>query len=983
MGIPRRFLLQGALRDVEAVATPSSNPTVVKCTARAAVYKKHKAIFKAAEKDIRKEGKHLVDRLFKKKLHLLSEKDISKVLKKVIKGRIKNELVWDDLHRVIFCCNVGCTGGADPIEEPAEGRSMGPLPQTASLSPPLTMNDLRSDHTTPYNRHIDHVNAYLLSIALKKLNRRSAALLSFLFAYLRNSYRSMEPRHFLQIFLVLVKFTFRHVSVVHRVDPPPLGRDNQASHALHNWSSLCSGSTSPTPPEPLLHCVDGEPPPGRQHNHWTQMIRSEKNLLHVLTLHCADNINMFTVNDVAMTCEALCFFTLKENPFVPFWNDFLSHVFGVSTGRSRVENTSVHTEDSLLKKSHLSSYVRRTVQRRGHHICDVSKKQTNGRRERSPEWYVELSGRNMLSIVKYICLYGELHAEVLNPLAKKAKKIFFEMPLDTTLHECVEILSLLNSMNQLEDKTAEVRERIHLYEHQFGGTPFVTQYDVKCLVTLAQLCFDKLHFVPFLSIFLNNVHKFSGEDAARLVRLLLGSLDAHTGGEANTGGAFYTRAEAHTGGEAHTRGEAHTGEGNNHLMEASPSYPSTCLSGLLATLLPACPEITSQLGYTEMLLLCGALEKYTLPNRDIVKNVAKRICDDFKKVDLRSEHFPPAYVDYLFLITFTLYRCERYVDTNLLRLLVSIVLERKEEKLWLQKRRYHYAFYLLTLHREGNHGDASMWLQYFNSVWGNLSPPLGEETLYCLMLIYFERVKQGDYRSLLRHLGGKGGGATVAAATAAAATSSAAGGGRYASVKRSAARGAKGNTLVVVSPHDRRFICNEKQIKEELLKLFLHLWVGFSVRSGRKHLDLLIVMNAFSEEAYVRSYLFSAHVVNRINRYIALFPQKSSLTVHLCEDPVTKEPVRVNLSKLRHGYRRMGRKWEEAGMAEKLLATKTQWNIQQLDNATRSYILNDYKHKESVAVRGDAPQKGRPAKYLRNCKRGEPVVGALSAYGHQ
>ncbi|ANQ06194.1 Uncharacterized protein PCOAH_00005110 [Plasmodium coatneyi] len=977
MGIPRGSLnvAHSALK-----AKPpgrSCNLAVIKCIARAAVYKKHKGIFKAAEKDIKREGKHLGILLFRKKLHLLNEKDISKVLKKVIKGKIKNELVWDDLHRVIFCSNVGCARGGGPLGEATEGRPMDPLAQTSPLSapssgfPPLTMNEAKMGHTTPYNRHFDHVNAYLLSIAVQKLNKRSASLLSFLFSYLRESYRSMEPRHFLQIFLVLVKHTFRDVSVVHRVaqppcsgnaevELPPLGRDNPTSPALH---------TSSTSREQLFHRKDRDPPTERQHLHWTQMIRSEKNLLHVLTLHCAENINLFTLNDVAMTCEALCFFTLRDNPFVPFWNDVLSHVFGISSARWEVENTSVLLDYSLLKEKRLSSYVRRKIQRRGHTVDEVERNQTNGRRGELRELYAELSGRNMLSILKYLCLYTYLHAEVLIPVAKKAKKIFFEMPLDTTLHECIEIFSLFNSMKELEDKSTELRERIQFYEHQFGGTALVTQYDVKCLVTLAQLSFDKLHFVPFLSIFLNNVHKFSSEDAARLVHLLLVSWGAHTEEAASTGEAPCTE------------------EGNNFPGDVFfPPYTSTCVSGLLATLLPASPEIVSQLTYTEMLLLCGAMDNYTLPKRSILKRVAKRICEDLKKVDLRNGHLPPVYIDYLFLITFTLYKKEEYyVNTNLLQFLVKIVLEKMEEdQLWLNQRRYLYSFYLLTLYREGSQGNAPLWVEYFNSVWGNLSPRLDEETLYNILLIYFEKAKQGDYQSLLRHLGGKG--ATGAGSITVGDVAPGGGGGgsclgRYVSIKPSTEKCAKKSALMVVSPYERRFIYSEEQIKEELLKLFLHLWIAYPSRPGRKMFDLLIVMNAFSQDAYVRSYLFNAHVMNRINHYIAFLSRREiSLTVHLCEDPVKKEPVHVNLSKVSHAYKQIVSKCRRV---KELLATKTQSHIHEMDNATWDYILNDYKHKESVTIRRDAPQKGRPAKYVQNCRRGQPVLGALSAYGLQ
>ncbi|KJP87014.1 hypothetical protein AK88_03296 [Plasmodium fragile] len=908
MGIPCDSLkvVQSALK--AKPAGRSCNAAIIKCTARAAVYKKHKGMFQTVEKDIKREGKHLAELLFKKKLHLINEKDISKILKKVIKGKIKNELVWDDLQRLIFCCNVGCAGGGGPLEDPSEGRSMDQLAQTSPPPPSTihdarmgnsTMNDTRMGHTTPYNRHFDHVNAYLLSIAVQKLNKRSASLLSFLFSYLRDSYRSMEPRHFVQIFLVLVKHTFRDVSLLHGVGPPL---------------------------------------------HWAQMVRSEKNLLHVLSLHCAENINLFSINDVAMTCEALCFFTSRDNPFIPFWNDVLCHVLGVPSRRSQGGNTFMHSGDPLVRdeeqkeKKRLSPYVRRIIQRRGRHLGEV-KKQTNGTREKIPALYFELSGRNMLSIVKYICLYGSVHREVLNPLAKKAKKIFFELPLDTTLHECVEILSLFNSIHELGDVKAELRERINLYERQFGGALVVTQYDVKCLVTLAQLCLDELHFIPFVSIFMNSVHKCSGEDAARLVRLLLVSWGSHTDTHTDACTDTYTRVR---------RG---------------------LLPTLLPALLPACPEVISQLTYTEMLLLCGALKNYTLPKESIIKCVTNRICDDLKKVDLRSNHLPPSYIDYLFLITFSLYKGEFYANTNLLRFLVQILLKKKEDKVWLHHRRYHYVFYLLTLHRGGSQGDASMWVEYFNCVCGNLSPRLSEETLYHVLLIYFHMAKQGDYRSLVRHLGGK-------RRDGASSPSS------YLPVSRSSTRCAKKKALMLLSPYDCRFICNEKQIKEELLKLFLHLWVAYPIRSGRKSLDLLIVMNACNEDAHVRRYLFSTHLLNRISRYVALLIQKkSSLTVHLCEDPVTKEPIRVNLSSLRHAYNRMVSRWRDA---QKLQTTKTQAHIQQLNKATRHYILNDYKHKESIAVQGGdgAPQKGRPAKYLRNCKRGEPVLGALAAYGH-
>ncbi|CAA9986537.1 conserved Plasmodium protein, unknown function [Plasmodium knowlesi strain H] len=957
MGIP-----PGSLKVAESAlkaraAGQSCKLSVIKCAARGAVYRKHRSIFKVAGEDIIREGKHLRDVLFKKKLHLLSEKDISKVLKKVIKGRIKNEIVWDDLQRIIFCCNVEYRGGAGICVESDEGGPVDPLSQTSAISTPscgyhpLTMKDAKMSQRAPYNRHFDHVNAYLLSVAVQKLNIRSVSLLNFLFSYLRDSYRNMEPRHFLQIFLVLVKHTFRDVSAVHlfgrhpcggntKIEVPPAGIDNRASHSLHTWHGQ------------LFRQENSQLPTDSQQVHWAQMICSERNLLHVLTLHCAENIDVFTLNDIAMTCEALCFFKLRDNPFVPFWNDVLSHVFGISSPRSEVHNTSVHLDDTLLKKKQLSSYGRRILQRIGRNVDEVGKKGRRGRREEIAELYVEISGRNMLSILKYICLYRFLNTEVLIPLARELKKIFFEMPLDTTLHECVEILSLFNSMKELEDRSAELEERIHMYEHHFGETLLVTQYDVKCLVALAQLSFDKLHFVPFLSTFLNNVHKFSPEDATLLVRLLLTSLGPNAREAAST-------------------------EEQNHLVGSSFPNTSSCVKGLLAALLPSCPDIVSQLTYTEMLILCEAMDNCAVPGQNILKSVAGRIYDDFRKMNIQSEHLPPAYVDYLFLITFTLYQKECSVNTNLVHFLVNIVLGRKEDKLWLQQRRYHYVFYLLILHRGESQGNASMWVEYFNSLWGKLSPRLGVETVYTILLIYFQMTKKRKCPSLLRRGEWKDSTVTVAARVGGGGGEGCQG--KCVSVKPSGAKCTKKEALMVVSPWNKRFIYREEQIREELLKLFLYLWAEYPIRPGRKSVDLLIIMNAFMEDAYIRRYLLSWHVLNRINHYITFFSREASrLTVHLFEDPVTNESVRVNLSELRHAYEGILRK---GGEKENLPPTRTQSHMHQQEGATQNYILNDYKHKATVAVRAGASHRGKPAKYLRNYRRGEAVLGALSSYG--
>ncbi|GAW79307.1 hypothetical protein, conserved [Plasmodium gonderi] len=1080
---------------------------------RKKVYEKNKKLFKVTENEVSKDNRELRNLLFKKKEYLLHEKDISKILKKVIKKKIKNDCVWDDIQRILFSFNLrfvneGEKGATAPLQNPPQQETKQGINQDSLQNPQnrqakqLITNKESKDSCTPYNQYFDHVNVYLLAIAMQKLNKRNAILFSFIFSYLRQYYKNMEPRHFLEIFHILTKNTFRHLEVTeHFPSPSRCDKFDRGWRKIAKGTS-CMGEEMEKKKERTSfenydqvfaqnydqvfaqnydqvfaqnydqvfvqnydqvfaqnydqvfaqnydqvfaqnydqvfaknydqvfaknydsifykhndHHGRAKTSLVQQHPYKEKIIQSEKNLLNLLALHCSENVNFFSLNDIGITCESLCFFSLKDNPFVHFWNDFLFYIFEVSPGRVGegdkkliCEGTNGEDPPFLSRRSnYVKKYERseffgkRRIQRRrkrgggashqnyecqeNHKNNECRENHKNHERYQLCEKYAELSGRNVLSLLKYIALYKDTHPQI-TLLGNKISLIFFKMSFDTTLHECSEIFHLFNCLDQLDKNKMHLKERIGIYEAQFENA-FLTHHDMKCLLTISQLCFEIFHYVPFLKIYANNVHKIFNENAIKLIKLLLKSYEynCETHYVWPCGGKSHyivkkndISKKAHSNGVCKKKTDSLTYVYTDNIASHVYTGVENTIICLLSALVPTCHEVFTQLSYREILFLLGIFDRNKVDNTDTHKLISKLICDEMYKKILSIEHFPHVYIDYIFLITMAIYKDKNCVDNNLIHHLIKMILKKKEDKLW-QKRRHHYTLYLLTLYREGvggrraNNRTVFSWVPYFNFVFRNIFTTLEERTLYDFLLIYFKKTERNYYKLLIcRLFPGEGQGRTDFHKNG------------------EPCRGGKIQMKVVgenspsqVFLHNELLILSEKQFKRELLKMFLHLWIAYPIRPGRKLLGFLIVMNTYYADADMRFYLFSPHMVRKMKRFIELLSAKmatkkgTSYFVHLCDNPITKEPIRMNLCKLQYCYQRIlnkVKKLEKHDIVKKSISV----DKHQLFNASRNYLLNDYKHKKSIVVRTDIPN-GRPAKYFQNCKRGDDILGSLSIYG--
>ncbi|SBT31813.1 conserved Plasmodium protein, unknown function [Plasmodium ovale wallikeri] len=996
-------------------------------------YVRYKQCNKLCEKEITKEGIILKSYLFRKKEACLNEKDISKLLNKVIKKKIKNEYIWNIMKNLIFTVNLKY------IEN-----------STSTIIGHTKMEMLKTHdkRLKQYNKNMDHINVFLLSIAIQTLNKRDSHLFNFLFSYLELNYEDIQPRHFLHVFLVLVKNTYRRA--------PWLRGGYNGEHSVGNdehsgGNDEHSGGSDHTP-DALYAEKAGY---------------SQKNFLRLLSQYCTENVNFYSYNDIGQTCEALCYFPLKENPFAEYWNQLLFYIFDVGkTRRHRLkEQAKMHTKkgDEEEPLCNGEGSPRDGVSKEG----KTQRENYKHREGRSPYYgkYVDLSGRNILSVLKYVCIYREAFPEVAR-VGSRLKSILLQTHFELTLHECSEILQSLHYINEMD--TSFLTEKIQTYECKMKDQ-FINTYDIQCLLKIAQLCWHYFGTIPFASIFFHNIHKIEKENASTLLQLLLQNYehnlclkmftnyrnrwrnftrDSNRRNYDSLGTCKETRKGHSTTplvGSSYNstdimRQEDRFGDGCTSSFDDIPfgEVPKksgrrlhkrhTCvqrnntvgitkggkteqwwerdgdkffrhddyvhndgeqvkcddhLEYLFTPLVATCWEEIKKYTYKEIFFLCEKLNKEQFVSKHVLTSISNRICDDLKKRDFVIPPESQRYIEYILFIASFIYR-NGYEDKKMIIYMVKLFLRNKENIQITSK--YHYSFFFIIMKL----GKWNIPIEYTHFVMSNIGL-FHTSTLYNSIVIYFFKSAKNNYKFMLK-------GGNVAT--------------KGRKKKKKSSNGKKGRHTMKANIHLRKDITvsfpltntnlhsvhNERNFNVELLKIFLFLWNNVTPRPGRRFLDLLVALNKFCDSKYadVAMYLFNGVIVKRVKRYLELLRRRASgeagmlagdeatkskaaqtteKIITLCEDQVIGGPIQFDIENLFPFYER-----REPPEKNNMENTKNEYNnIMTKIEEGRNYLLNDYKHKMSIAVKMDG-KSDRPAKFLKNCKRGSPVQHFLYMY---
>ncbi|SCA48423.1 conserved Plasmodium protein, unknown function [Plasmodium ovale] len=987
-------------------------------------YVRYKQLKRLCEKEITKEEIMLKSYLFRKEESCLNEKDISKILNKVIKKKIKNEYIWNMIKNLIFTVNL-------KYRENSTSTIIGHTK--------MEMLKIHDKRLKQYNKNIDHINVYLLSIAIQTLNKRDAHLFNFLFSYLELNCEDIQPRHFLHVFLVLVKNTYRRA--------PWLRGGYNGEH---------SGGNDDTTDELYAEKAG----------------YSQKNFLRLLSQYCTENVNFYSYNDIGQTCEALCYFPLKENPFAEYWNQLLFYIFDVGkTKRHRLKDCWTHRWKKQAKV-HAEGDEEETLCNGEGLMSDGISKEGKARREnyihpefRSPYYgkYVDLSGRNILSVLKYVCIYRGAFPEV-GLVGSKLKSILLQTHFELTLHECSELLQCLHYINEMD--TSFLREKMQTYECQIKDQ-FINTYDIQCLLKIAQLCWHYFGSIPFASIFFHNIHKIEKENASTLLQLLLQNYEHNlclkmftnysnrwrnftrdSRGDYDSLGTCKETRKGHSttplvrsiynsidiiskedrfgdgctssfddipfGAAPKKSGrrlhKMHTRVQRNHTVgitkggkkeqlwerdddkffrnddyvhnDGEPVKCDDHLEYLFTPLVATCWEEIKKYTYKEIFFLCEKLNREQFVNKHVLTSISNRICDDLKKRDFVIPPDSQRYVEYLLFITSFIYR-NGYEDKKMITYMVNLFLRNKENIQITSKYQYSFFFLIMKL------GKWDIPVEHTHFVMSNFRL-FDTSTLYNSIVIYFFKSAKNNYKFMLK-------GGDVATK------------GRK---KKKSSDRKKGRDTMKANIHLRKDITvsfplananlhsvhNKRNFNLELLKFFLFLWDNITPRPGRRFLDLLVALNKFCDSKYadVAMYLFNGVIVKRVKRYLALLRRRASgeagilasdeaakskiaqttkKMITLCEDQVIGDPIQFDIENLFPFYERrepLGKNNEEN--------TKNEYNnIMTKIEEGRNYILNDYKHKMSIAVKMDG-KSDRPAKFLKNCKRGSPVQHFLYMY---
>ncbi|CRG98615.1 conserved Plasmodium protein, unknown function [Plasmodium relictum] len=941
-------------------------------------YVKYKELNKISDREIDKERILLRSYLFKKKEEYLNEKDISKILNKIIKKKIKNEYIWNIIKNLIFKFNLKCVNDSSLYNEKNNDY--------------LTYEN---EELFYYNKNFDHVNVYLLAIAIQILNKKNANLFNFLFFYLKYFCTNIEPRHFLHIFLILVKNTYRDINNLSKsILLEEVNKFNNDNDSNNRGNTILSDS----------HTIKEE--------YVDKIICSQKNFIEILSKYCIYKINFFSFNDISLVCEALCYFSLKENPFSDYWNTFLFYIFEINTKNERINEFEEKNKNNLLCTR--NNFLKKKYEHSG--LFMKKKIKTYEQNKDYYNKYIELNGRNILSILKYIHNYYSVYPQI-KILAKKIKSIFLKINFDVTLYECSEILYYFNSLNELNIKI--LKDKINIYEYQFKDV-FLSFYDLNCLLKISELYHKYSNHIPFLNIFLHNIHKFSIENVSIIFKLIFKNYEYNLHSEleynsnisktylSNNNDTYYNCTYNFSFINnifLYSSNFSYTHENNNvncfkqnykknkcknNEVEInnlnSPNYFSlfyfnkndlnylhksdysinkenlstgySCSEFILnkreikhrwdyindinngnllkgiCTLLSSFSEIIENFSYKEIFFLCEILNKQEYVHNSILVAINNRICKDLEKYSIISS----SYLDYIFFIACFIYSNE-FKEERLINYLINFFLNKQAISL---KHKYHFIFYLLILKK----GIISV--EYSNLIIKNVTL-FNYPTLYEYILIYFLKSSKNNYKLLLNKNKIK----------------------KRKCMEVSSCKHIIANSILNTSYFENIHIFNENYFNRELLKIFLYLWSITISRPGRKFIDLIVILNKFFDDKSVRDYLFNKVITKKIERYARLVKyKKNKKYVILCNDPIKKEYITFDIEKFHLLNGNISPK-------QSIPENKTDEKLKIKDSI--NYILNDYKYKKDIVIKKDI-KNSKPAKYLKNHKKGSPVQHFLSLY---
>ncbi|ETW57092.1 hypothetical protein PFUGPA_00871 [Plasmodium falciparum Palo Alto/Uganda] len=962
-------------------------------------YIKYKSLIHRCDKQIDIERIRLGSYLFKKDEAYMNEKDINKLLNKIIKKKITHEYIWNRIRNMIFKFNL----------VNVDNKKITSLSTNSSSSLTYIMNNKKNIFF--YNKCYDHINVYLLSIALQVINKRNSTFFNFLYSYINAFFANMEPRHFLHIFYILVKNTYRDLNKL-------LNNNNNHTNKHDNHNSTIHIE------ECQLSNINHTLFVKQKYAH--HIYYSQKNFIELLTKYCIDKINYFSFNDIGLICDALTYFSLKQNPFVEYWNEFLLYIFDIHNkvnqknipyaqkGEDKIYEREKNSQNEIYEREKNSqneiyerekNSINEIYEREKNSINEIYPHEQNSQKIKKNSFfsdnpsekkhepsesfikrkmkafkkidhsfidydeYIELNGKNILSILKYIVSYYEVYP-CIKKVANRISIILVNQAIDLTLHECSEILYHLNRLSELDQIL--LKDKISIYEYQLKDT-FLTTYDIGCLLKIAQVLNEQNYYdnIPFLHIFLYNIHKFSLENASLLFHLICKNYENEYMND--------KIVEEVGGGEVYKKkkGNSFRNNYNDKLFMNNKSL----LKGL-CTLLISYEDIIRNMSYKEMFFLCEILNKEKLfVHTSILGYISNRLYYDIEKYRCSLLKFP-SYVDYIMFIAIFIYN-NKYNDDKLLNNIYSIFLCNNTDymlsfrNMIKNKIIYHYCFYFLCIQK-----DMRNCVPYLNFILKSVSlfEPM---MLYYIILIYFYKSAKNKYKHLfhMKHIKTKK---------------------RINYISLSNSKDIIKSNINMNHPYSLYKpvnVLNEQEFDEELLRLFLPMWNVMLTRRGRKMLDFLIMLNKFYDNINVRHYLFNKRVIRKVERYINLVHEKNKTNktninikskeyidydkyfscvknsgfIILCDDPIIKEPVLFDIHKLQ------AIKIERNNISKNEIYTND-YNKEKKIKESINYLLNDYKYKKDIIIKKASTIYSKPAKYFENYKRGTSVQQFLSIY---
>ncbi|CAD2100145.1 conserved Plasmodium protein, unknown function [Plasmodium vinckei] len=987
-------------------------------------YLKHKELIKACENQKNKEGIILKSYLFKKEKAYLNEKDIGKILNKVIKKKIKNEYIWDSIQNLLFKFHLRNIEENNCNEINGHNQNVIPTNNKPSLF--------------YYNQKFDHINVYLLSIAIKTLNKRNACMFNFLFSYLQHFYSSIEPRHFIHIFHVLVKNTYRN---------------------LINESKENNGNVK------YNNCTHLRKENGRN-NYMTaireiyrdNIICSEKNLIELLTKYCIVNINYFSYNDIGLICESLCYFSIKDNPFSEYWNDFLFYIFDLNikgkggNGEIHIIESSKQCEKLCTSNIFLKNYE--------HSELFLGKKKLASNFYMDDK-YVELNGKNVLSILKYVYNYHSIFPDIIY-IGAKLKHILLKNNLDITLHEYSEILYYLNCLNELD--LTFLKEKTNLYQYELESE-LLSAYDIECLLKISQIYFSYFVSIPFLNIFLNNVHKISTESSLILLKLILKYYEcnvyyhkisaqrvelknalSYNVTHDNISSYGYQKAKTYfmdhtplnnthfdysfretiqnkyndvvnnnykikfieddlydeTNSFRNNSNESQNCTQNlidsnaysnkkktyfhnkltNKLLKGGRKKRKICKNhdqdnfysdnnltrSLFLSLYSTCSEMINTLSYKEIFFLCDILNKENFVHYGVIKGISNKVSEDLSKWKLGNSHESQShidkyYADYLVFVASFIYD-HNSEGENIIDFLLAIFLNNNNDKKnsVQSELHYYYAFYLINL-KIANNKTAS--IEHLNLLIRNAAL-FNYSDLYNNILIYFLKSCKNNYKYIIknRKLNFN----------------------EKKKIQKKNSQPSSKDVVINNMYYSNAYIFSIKSFNIEILKIFLYLWNINQPRPGRRCLDFIVMLNKFYDDISVRTYICSYNIINMLSRYVHLLHIKkegikkktTSNYIFYLNDQIKGAILRFNLENVFSLFNKEKKDRNICLEKKVFLQDDDSDKVEKIKNS-ENYILNDYKHKKNIVTKKEI-KNAKPAKYFKNCKKGQPVDHFLSMY---